>query len=130
MWILGLVRRAATYHLSHARNCAMSSTLISTNQLVQRWKRPLLLLLIGYVISYAFLSRIGAKNAREAGMSCFLYVPCKFQAATGNQWIERLHIACIYFFYPVWFVDHLLGGPQFADGIPYQKIGPSSPNRK
>jgi hypothetical protein len=79
--------------------------------------------LLAYVSSYAFLSRRGMAQTRAAGMNGFYF----FRPEDSTAWVIR-NYGCVYFFYPLIVVEEWFGT---VDGIgcePTWRLSTSSPN--
>jgi len=69
-----------------------------------------------YVLSYAALSRYSESMCHELGLGTgFYYVPCHPVALARSERLQGLNAMLVYFYYPVWAIDHyLLDGPPWA----------------
>jgi len=83
----------------------------------------LIVLAILYVSSYFFISRTSLKYAKADGIDAFFYVPCSIHQLIRSQTLLRVHYFGIVFYYPIWWIDHLLGGPSYSYFTPLDAVG-------
>jgi hypothetical protein len=74
-----------------------------------------------YVASYILLSRTSMKLLEGHGGNGFYYVPCGLETMASSSTAQTLHIFGVYAFYPIWKLDHSLGGPSFGS-IPLDRL--------
>ncbi len=89
----------------------------------RRFKITVVTLLLFYVASYFVLSRCGRAIAREYNAEGFLYIPCPWEAYEDSRTLETLHYALVFFYYPIWLVDHHVFGGPYWSYIPMFRIG-------
>jgi len=78
-----------------------------------RWK-ACLLLLAAYVTAYLCLSRASERILKAEGVDGFLYAPVPLERIVKSPGWQWTHQVCARLFYPLWLIDHALGGPQMG----------------
>ena len=78
-----------------------------------------IVLMIAYVLSYFVISRVSLAHNRQYGIICFFYAPaCSPVAFAKSKSLQRLHEFGKIFFYPIWWLDYSLGGPEYVSAAP------------
>src|SRR3954469_13059214 len=77
-----------------------------------------------YTGSYFALSRSSEAMVRRElrGERGFFYVPVSVATIMERPDLQQVNQAAIVFYYPVWALDHLFGGPEFG-GLPMGRVG-------
>ena len=51
---------------------------------------------------------------RSEGLDGFLYAPVPLDMFAKSRLWQRVHDVGIIFFYPVWYIDNVFGGPSYG----------------
>lgn len=84
-------------------------------------------ILIAYIVCYFLTSRMSLVRNRQFGIVGFFYAPpCSPTTFAKSKFFQNVHEFGKTFFFPIWWLDHALGGPSYISAAP-QVYQPHTP---